>query len=134
MIVEKQISIEGNHKLSGEITVKGAKNAVLKEMILPILCEGDYIIKNVPSIADVSYMQEVLNVLGIKSEFSNNNLSISSPSQIGIEAPYEIVQKMRASIIILGPLLAREGEARIAFPGGDQLGPRPVQMLSLIHI
>ena len=128
MIVEKQISIEGNHKLSGEITVKGAKNAVLKEMILPILCEGDYIIKNVPSIADVSYMQEVLNVLGIKSEFSNNNLSISSPSQIGIEAPYEIVQKMRASIIILGPLLARQGEARIAFPGGDQLGPRPVQM------
>ena len=128
MIVEKQISIEGNHKLSGEITVKGAKNAVLKEMILPILCEGDYVIKNVPLIADVSYMQEVLNVLGIKSEFSNNNLSISSPSQIGIEAPYEIVQKMRASIIILGPLLAREGEARIAFPGGDQLGPRPVQM------
>jgi len=128
MIVEKHISIEGNHKLSGEITVKGAKNAVLKEMILPILCEGDYIIKNVPSIADVSYMQEVLNVLGIKSEFSNNNLSISSPSQIGIEAPYEIVQKMRASIIILGPLLARQGEARIAFPGGDQLGPRPVQM------
>jgi UDP-N-acetylglucosamine 1-carboxyvinyltransferase len=128
MIVEKQISIEGNHKLSGEITVKGAKNAVLKEMILPILCEGDYVLKNVPLIADVSYMQEVLNVLGIKSEFSNNNLSISSPSQIGIEAPYEIVQKMRASIIILGPLLAREGEARIAFPGGDQLGPRPVQM------
>ena len=128
MIVEKHISIEGNHKLSGEITVKGAKNAVLKEMILTILCEGDYIIKNVPSIADVSYMQEVLNVLGIKSEFSNNNLSISSPSQIGIEAPYEIVQKMRASIIILGPLLARQGEARIAFPGGDQLGPRPVQM------
>ncbi len=128
MIVEKHISIEGNHKLSGEITVKGAKNAVLKEMILPILCEGDYVIKNVPLIADVSYMQEVLNVLGIKSQFSNNNLSISSPSQIGIEAPYEIVQKMRASIIILGPLLAREGEARIAFPGGDQLGPRPVQM------
>ncbi len=128
MIVEKHISIEGNHKLSGEITVKGAKNAVLKEMILPILCEGDYVLKNVPLIADVSYMQEVLDVLGIKSEFSNNNLSISSPSQIGIEAPYEIVQKMRASIIILGPLLAREGEARIAFPGGDQLGPRPVQM------
>ena len=128
MIVEKQISIEGNHKLSGEITVKGAKNAVLKEMILPILCEGDYVLNNVPLIADVSYMQEVLNVLGIESKFLDNNLAISSPSQIGIEAPYEIVQKMRASIIILGPLLARQGEARIAFPGGDQLGPRPVQM------
>ena len=128
MIVEKHISIEGNHKLSGEIAVKGAKNAVLKEMILPILCEGEYVLKNVPLIADVSYMQEVLNVLGIESKFLDNNLSISSPSQIGIEAPYEIVQKMRASIIILGPLLARQGEARIAFPGGDQLGPRPVQM------
>ncbi len=128
MIVEKHISIEGNHKLSGEIAVKGAKNAVLKEMILPILCEGEYVLKNVPLIADVTYMQEVLDVLGIKSEFSNNNLSISCPSEIGVEAPYEIVQKMRASIIILGPLLARQGEARIAFPGGDQLGPRPVQM------
>ena len=128
MIVEKHISIEGSHKLSGEINVKGAKNAVLKEMILPILSEGKYILNNVPLIADVEYMQDVLNVLGIKSTSKNNSLEIISPAKIGIEAPYEIVQKMRASIIILGPLLARCGEARIAFPGGDQLGPRPVQM------
>ena len=128
MIVEKHISIEGNHKLSGEISIKGAKNAVLKEMILPILSEGKYQIKNVAMIADVEYMQDVLKVLGIQSTFSNGILEIVSPSEIGIEAPYEIVQKMRASIIILGPLLARCGEARIAFPGGDQLGPRPVQM------
>ena len=128
MIVEKHISIEGSHKLSGEINVKGAKNAVLKEMILPILSEGKYILHNVPLIADVEYMQDVLRVLGIESTFKNNSLAINSPSNIGIEAPYEIVQKMRASIIILGPLLARCGEARIAFPGGDQLGPRPVQM------
>ena len=128
MIVEKHISIEGSHKLSGEINVKGAKNAVLKEMILPILSEGKYILNNVPLIADVEYMQDVLNVLGIKSISKNNSLEIISPAKIGIEAPYEIVQEMRASIIILGPLLARCGEARIAFPGGDQLGPRPVQM------
>ena len=128
MIVEKHISIEGSHKLSGEVNVKGAKNAVLKEMIIPILSEGKYILNNVPFIADVEYMQDVLKVLGINSTFKNNSLEIISPSKIGIEAPYEIVQKMRASIIILGPLLARCGEARIAFPGGDQLGPRPVQM------
>ena len=128
MIVEKHISIEGSHKLSGEVNVKGAKNAVLKEMIIPILSEGKYILNNVPLIADVEYMQDVLKVLGINSTFKNNSLEIISPSKIGIEAPYEIVQKMRASIIILGPLLARCGEARIAFPGGDQLGPRPVQM------
>ena len=128
MLVEKHISIEGNHKLSGEINVKGAKNAVLKEMILPILSEGKYVLTNVPLIADVQYMQDVLEVLGINSTFQDDTLEIETPSHIGIEAPYEIVQKMRASIIILGPLLARCGEARIAFPGGDQLGPRPVQM------
>ena len=128
MIVEKHIVIEGNHQLNGEIEVKGAKNAVLKQMVLPILSEGEYTLTNVPSIADVLYMQEVLQVLGINTELTENKLSIQSPANIGIEAPYELVQKMRASIIILGPLLARKGEAKIAFPGGDELGPRPVQM------
>ena len=128
MIVEKHIVIEGNHQLNGEIEIKGAKNAVLKEMVLPILAEGQYSLTNVPNITDVIYMQEVLKVLGIKTELKDNTLSINSPENIGIEAPYELVQKMRASIIILGPLLARKGEAKIAFPGGDELGPRPVQM------
>ena len=128
MIVEKHIVIEGNHQLKGELEVKGAKNAVLKQMVLPILAEGDYTLTNVPNITDVSYMQEVLDVLGLKTELTDNKLNIHSPQNIGIEAPYELVQKMRASIIILGPLLARKGEAKIAFPGGDELGPRPVQM------
>ena len=74
MIVEKHISIEGSHKLSGEVNVKGAKNAVLKEMIIPILSEGKYILNNVPLIADVEYMQDVLKVLGINSTFKNNSL------------------------------------------------------------
>ena len=128
MIVEKHIVIEGNHQLNGEIAIKGAKNAVLKQMVLPILATGDYKITNVPNITDVTYMQEVLSCLGITSFFEKSTLKINSPENIGIEAPYELVQKMRASIIILGPLLARKGTAKIAFPGGDQLGPRPVQM------
>ena len=128
MIVEKHLVIEGNHQLKGEIQVKGAKNAVLKQMVLPLLCEGEYNLTNVPNITDVLYMQEVLEVLGIKTKLSENKLNIKSPESIGVEAPYELVQKMRASIIILGPLLARKGEAKIAFPGGDELGPRPVQM------
>jgi len=128
MIVEKHIVIEGNHQLNGEIPIKGAKNAVLKQMVLPILATGDYKITNVPNITDVTYMQEVLSCLGITSSFEKSTLKINSPENIGIEAPYELVQKMRASIIILGPLLARKGTAKIAFPGGDQLGPRPVQM------
>ena len=128
MLVEKSIQIKGKNQLTGEIEISGAKNAVLKQMILPILCEGQYKIENVPNIADVFYMQDVLGVLGITSNLVGKTLEIVSPNDISVEAPYEIVQKMRASIIVLGPLLARKGEAKIAFPGGDQLGPRPVKM------
>ena len=128
MLVEKSIQIKGKNQLTGEIEISGAKNAVLKQMILPILCEGEYKIENVPNIADVFYMQDVLAVLGISSNLEGKTLEIVSPKEISVEAPYEIVQKMRASIIVLGPLLARKGEAKIAFPGGDQLGPRPVKM------
>ena len=128
MLVEKSIQIKGNNQLTGEVEISGAKNAVLKQMILPILCEGKYKIENVPNIADVFYMQDVLSVLGITSSLEGKTLEIVSPKDISVEAPYEIVQKMRASIIVLGPLLARKGEAKIAFPGGDQLGPRPVKM------
>ena len=128
MLVEKSIQIRGKRPLNGEVNIKGAKNAVLKQMVLPILCEGTYVINNVPDIADVIYMQEVLKILGISSKFQNNKLEIESPKDISSEAPYEVVQKMRASILVLGPLLARNGEAKIAFPGGDQLGPRPVKM------
>ena len=128
MLVEKSIQIKGKNQLTGEIEISGAKNAVLKQMILPILCEGQYKIENVPNIADVFYMQDVLGVLGITTNLEGKTLEIVSPNDISVEAPYEIVQKMRASIIVLGPLLARKGEAKIAFPGGDQLGPRPVKM------
>ena len=128
MLVEKSIQIKGKNQLTGEIEISGAKNAVLKQMILPILCEGQYKIENVPNIADVFYMRDVLGVLGITSNLEGKTLEIVSPNDISVEAPYEIVQKMRASIIVLGPLLARKGEAKIAFPGGDQLGPRPVKM------
>ena len=93
MIVEKHIVIEGNHQLKGELEVKGAKNAVLKQMVLPILAEGDYTLTNVPNITDVSFMQEVLDVLGLKTELTDNKLNIHSPQNIGIEAPYELVQK-----------------------------------------
>ena len=81
MIVEKHIVIEGNHQLKGELEVKGAKNAVLKQMVLPILAEGDYTLTNVPNITDVSYMQEVLDVLGLKTELTDNKLNIHSPQK-----------------------------------------------------
>ena len=82
MLVEKSIQIIGGKKLTGTIEVSGAKNAVLKQMILPILSEGVYKIENVPNIADVYYMQEVLDVLGIKSKLDKKTLEINSPSEV----------------------------------------------------
>ena len=84
MVVEKNIHIKGKKKLTGELSVSGAKNAVLKQMILPILSEGNYKIDNVPHIADVYYMQEVLQVLGIKSKLEEKTLTLVSPSDLSL--------------------------------------------------
>ena len=93
MLVEKSIQIIGGKKLTGTLEVSGAKNAVLKQMILPILSEGDYKIDNVPNIADVHYMQEVLDVLGIESKLDNKILEINSPSDISVEAHMKLFKR-----------------------------------------
>ncbi|MEC7820669.1 MAG: UDP-N-acetylglucosamine 1-carboxyvinyltransferase [Actinomycetota bacterium] len=126
--MEKSIQVQGGSQLNGEAVVPGAKNAVLKEMVACLLAPGEYTLSNAPNIKDVHYMSEVLSHLGLDISFSDKDLLIKTPKRLNIEAPYDLVKKMRASIIILGPLLAREGKVRIAFPGGDNLGPRPVQM------
>ena len=126
--MEKSIQVSGGRPLVGTIRVPGAKNAVLKEMVACLLAPGNYKLTNAPDIQDVHYMSEVLSHLGLEISFIDKELSIKTPDSLEIEAPYNLVKKMRASIIILGPLLAREGNVRIAFPGGDNLGPRPVQM------
>ena len=126
--MEKSIQVSGGRPLVGTIRVPGAKNAVLKEMVACLLAPGNYKLSNAPDIQDVHYMSEVLSHLGLEISFINKELSIKTPDSLEIDAPYDLVKKMRASIIILGPLLAREGNVRIAFPGGDNLGPRPVQM------
>jgi len=126
--VEKSIQVFGGQELKGSFSVPGAKNAVLKEMVACLLAPGKYVLSNAPDIKDVHYMSQVLSHLGLEITFNNQELNIQTPDRLKIEAPYDLVKKMRASIIVLGPLLAREGNVRIAFPGGDNLGPRPVQM------
>ena len=126
--MEKSIQVFGGQELKGSFSVPGAKNAVLKEMVACLLAPGKYVLSNAPDIKDVHYMSQVLSHLGLEITFNNQELNIQTPDSLKIEAPYDLVKKMRASIIVLGPLLAREGNVRIAFPGGDNLGPRPVQM------
>lgn len=106
----------------------GAKNAVLKEMVSALLAPGRHRLTNVPAILDVSLMREVLGHIGCKVEQGDHELWLIVPDQLLPEAPIELVRQMRASIVVLGPLLARCGEARVALPGGDDLGARPIDM------
>jgi UDP-N-acetylglucosamine 1-carboxyvinyltransferase len=106
----------------------GAKNAVLKEMVSALLAPGRHRLTNVPDILDVSLMCEVLDHIGCKVEQRDHELWVVVPDQPLPEAPIELVRRMRASIVVLGPLLARCGEARVALPGGDDLGARPIDM------
>lgn len=124
----ESIHVTGGVQLRGEVAVLGAKNAVLKHMVAAMLAPGVHVLENVPAIADVATMGEVLAHAGATCERSGSALAISIPERPNPEAPLELVRKMRASILILGALLARCGEARVALPGGDDFGSRPIDM------
>jgi len=114
--------------LSGVVPVSGAKNSVLKIMAATTLASGTYTLRNVPAIADVTWMGELLADMGMVVRHEDDVLTIESPGDLVPEAPYELVERMRASIVVLGPLVARFGRARVALPGGDDFGPRPIDM------
>ncbi len=122
-----KIIVQGGKALSGTVQVLGAKNAVLKEMVSALLTPGRHRLTNVPSILDVELMCQVLEHTGCKVEQGDRELSIVVPQDLKPEAPIDLVRAMRASIVVLGPLLARCGEARVALPGGDDLGARPIE-------
>lgn len=122
------IVIEGGIPLQGTIGVLGAKNAVLKEMISALLAPGRHRLTNVPNIVDVEMMCQVLEHTGCKVSQGEHELWVVVPQDLHPEAPIELVRQMRASIVVLGPLLARVGVARVALPGGDDLGPRGIDM------
>lgn len=112
--------------LSGSVRVSGAKNSVLKLLGATLLAEGTHILHNVPRIADVETMCDLLVSMGLDVERQDGTLRVHRPPVIVPEAPYELVERMRASIVVLGPLLARVGSARVSLPGGDDFGTRPV--------
>ncbi len=114
--------------LSGEVTIGGAKNSALKLMAAALLAEGVTVLHNVPDITDVAIMSELLMAMGVGVARFGNRVEIDVPAQITPEAPYELVSRMRASISVLGPLIARFGLATVAIPGGDDFGSRPIDM------
>lgn len=121
--------IRGGKPLEGVLEVGGSKNAVLPIAVAAgILGVGESRIHNVPNLADVKTLRGVLEHLGVETAYHNGTLFVGSRPSLGIEAPYELVRQMRASIYVLGPLLGRFGRARVSFPGGCAFGPRPVDL------
>src|SRR5215203_4414651 len=123
MVIER-FFIEGGNRLRGEVGVSGAKNAALKLIAAALLAPGRTVLHNVPRIKDVETMLAVLEGLGAPSKFSGNTLSIDASGVSSYTAPYDLVRQMRASIVVLGPLVARFGEAEVSAPGGCNLGLR----------
>lgn len=120
--------VEGGRRLEGSVKISGAKNSALKLMAASLLARGRSVLINIPRISDVFTMVEVLERIGAKVDFESDVMSIDASGDIQTEAPYDLVRRMRASINVLGPLLAREGHARVAMPGGCNIGNRPLDL------
>lgn len=122
------IVINGGKKLSGEVTISGAKNAALPIIAASLLCEGEHRIANVPSLVDVKTLARILRNMGATVELTDHSVIIDSTRIVNPEAPYDLVRTMRASVLVLGPLVARFGKARVSLPGGCAIGARPVNL------
>ena len=124
-----RVLVRPSGPLAGTVTIAGAKNSALKLMAATTLAEGRFVLHNVPDILDVECMSDLLRSMGMTvTRDGVHDLTIVRPANVVPEAPYELVERMRASIVVLGPLLARFGRARVALPGGDDFGPRPIDM------
>ena len=124
MASHDRFRVIGGSQLRGEVTITGAKNSVLKLMAASLLAAGKTTITNVPDIADVDIMADLLTRLGCIVVRNDSHVTIDVPEKPGHRADYDLVRKMRASINVLGPLVARVGEAEVALPGGDAIGSR----------
>jgi len=122
--------VSPNGPLAGTVRVGGAKNSVLKLMAACLLAEGRHVLSNVPRITDVDIMAELLAAMGVAvyRGAAPGELVVETPPVVVPEAPYHLVEKMRASVVVLGPLLTRYGRARVSMPGGDDFGHRPIDM------
>ncbi len=122
--------IKGGKRLNGELAISGAKNAALPIIVASLLVDGETVLKNVPDLVDIKTILKVLEYIGAASEFDENKniLKINTKSLKSAKIPYDLVKVMRASIYVMGPLLARIGEAEVSLPGGCAIGERPVDI------
>jgi len=123
-----RLFVTGGARLAGSVRISGAKNSALKLMAASLIAPGRSVLRNVPRIQDCFTMTEVLEHLGAVVSWEDGAVVVDATHLSSVDAPYELVRRMRASIAVLGPLLARIGEARVAMPGGDNIGSRPIDL------
>ena len=123
-----RLVVTGGRRLSGSVRVGGAKNSALKLMAAALLADGLSVIENTPRIVDCFTMAEVLEHLGARVVWEGSTVAVDTTDARGLETPYELVRRMRASIVVLGPLLTRRGRARVAMPGGCNIGSRQIDL------
>lgn len=126
----ERIIVNGGYKLQGRVKVEGAKNAALPILAATILAEGITTLTNIPILSDVFVMNEILRRLNVRVDFNEelNEVTIDAGDKLGFEAEHMFVNRMRASILVMGPLLARNGHAKVAMPGGCAIGKRPIDI------
>jgi UDP-N-acetylglucosamine 1-carboxyvinyltransferase len=123
-----KIRIHGGKRLTGEVTISGSKNAALPLLALTVLASKSCTIHNVPHLEDIKNMIRILDHLGANVSLQKNTVTVDATNLTSFDAPYEIVRKMRASVVFMGPLLAKYGEAKISLPGGCAIGVRPIDL------
>jgi UDP-N-acetylglucosamine 1-carboxyvinyltransferase len=123
-----KIEIQGGIKLTGEVAISGSKNAALPVMAASILCPGEHLISNVPLLRDISTMGKLLAHIGMGFHKEGDEVMLNADNITSVEAPYDFVKTMRASVLVLGPMLARKGEAKVSLPGGCAIGARPINL------
>ena len=123
-----KIIVTGGRKLSGEVRISGAKNSVLPIIVATLLAEGRCVLDDVPRLADVQIIKDVLESLGADITFTDNTMEVDGAPVNKVQAPIEYIKKMRASVLIMGPLLARFGRAVLSLPGGCAIGARPIDL------
>ena len=123
-----KMAVKGGSRLMGETAASGSKNSTLPLMFATLLAEGEHVFHNVPDLLDVKSASELLRYLGCEVSYKDHTLRVKVSARKLVEAPYDIVRKMRASILCLGPLLARFSEAKVSLPGGCAIGTRPIDL------
>ncbi len=122
----EKLIVEGGRQLSGEVRISGAKNAALPLIAATLLAPGKHILRNVPDLRDTRTFIRLMGELGVTSERNGNTVTLDSTYLVHAEASYDLVKTMRASVLVLGPLVARLGRARVSLPGGCAIGARPI--------